>query len=90
MDWVDGNELAGVLGEIFAVDVTSARGACAGCGRMDTVAGARVYPHAPGLVARCPGCENVLLRVVRGGGRAWLDMRGMSFLEITMPEAAGP
>lgn len=90
MDWVDGNQLGGVLQEIFAVDLTGARGACAGCGRPETVGQARVYPHAPGLVARCPGCQGVLLRVVRGGGRAWLDLRGLTYLEIAMPEATGP
>jgi hypothetical protein len=89
MDWVDGNELGGVLGEIFAVDVTGARGACAGCGRTDVLGEARVYQHAPGLVARCPGCQSVLLRVVRGDGRAWLDLRGMTYLEILMPETTG-
>ena len=48
----------------------------------------RVYEHAPGLVARCPGCEEVLLRLVRTPDRAWLDLRGIVALEIPMPPDA--
>ena len=85
MDFVDGNELGGPMREVFAVDMTLARGRCVSCGRTGVVAEARVYDRAPGLVARCPGCEEVLLRVVRGPDRAWLDLRGMSYLEIPLP-----
>jgi hypothetical protein len=88
MDFVDGNALAGPLREIFAVELTGARGRCAGCGRMDTVAGWHVYQEAPGAVARCAGCDSVLLRLVRGPGRAWLDLRGVICLQITLPDAA--
>jgi hypothetical protein len=83
--FVDGNEMAGQLRELFAVDVTLARGRCATCGRVSEVAVTRVYDRAPGLVARCPGCEAVLIRVVRGPHRAWLDLRGLSVLEFPMP-----
>jgi hypothetical protein len=41
-----------------------------------------VYVQAPGSVARCPGCDAVLLRVVRSEGRIWLDLRGVSCLEL--------
>jgi hypothetical protein len=81
---LDGNALAGPLREIFAVDVTAATGRCAGCGRVGAVATLRVYTQAPGLVARCPGCEAVVLRVVRGPDRAWLDLRGTVSLEIPL------
>src|SRR6266545_4115174 len=54
--YADGNALAGPLREIFAVELTSATGRCASCGRTDTVAALRVYLDAPGAVARCPGC----------------------------------
>jgi hypothetical protein len=80
----DGNALAGPLGELFGVDVTSATGRCAGCGRTDVVAELRVYRHAPGLVARCPGCDEVILRLVRSTDRAWLDLRGIVSLEIPL------
>ncbi len=81
-DDVDGNALAGPLRDFFAVELTAARGTCAGCGRVDTVAGARVYSRAPGLVARCRGCDAVLARLVTGPGRSWLDLRGFAVLEV--------
>ncbi len=84
--WLDGNHLAGGLREIFATEVTVARGRCAGCGLIGPVGAAHVYDDlGPGLVARCPGCEAVLLRVVRGPDRAWLDLRGFTYLEFPVP-----
>jgi len=87
-EFVDGNALAGPLGEIFAVELTAATGRCVSCGRVDTVAALRVYQHAPGVVARCAGCDAVVLRLVRGPDRAWLDLRGLVSLEIALPEQA--
>jgi Family of unknown function (DUF6510) len=46
----------------------------------------RVFDHAPGVVIRCPTCDQVLLRLVRGPGRAWLDLRGLSYLQLPVPE----
>ncbi|WP_026877010.1 DUF6510 family protein [Jiangella gansuensis] len=84
-DYEDGNALAGPLGELFAVDVTTAIGRCAGCGRSGRVAELRVYSHAPGLVARCPGCDRVMMRLVRGPDAAWLDLRGTVSLRVALP-----
>jgi hypothetical protein len=84
-DYLDGNMLAGTLGELFTVDITTATGRCAACGTSGAIAQARVYPDAPGLTARCPACGQVLLRVVRGPGRAWLDLRGVTCLQLVIP-----
>lgn len=84
--WVDGNDLAGTLGEIFTMDVTIAQGACVSCGTVAMLGEARVYNRAPGLVARCLNCEDVVLRVVRGPGRAWLDLTGLRYLQLPMPD----
>jgi hypothetical protein len=81
----DGNALAGPLAEIFAMDVTTAIGRCAGCGLAGPVAQMRVYRHAPGWVARCPVCEEVILRLVRAPDAAWLDLSGALSLRIPMP-----
>jgi hypothetical protein len=81
----DGNALAGPLSEIFAVDLTAAIGTCTGCGRTGPVATMRVYHRAPGLVARCPGCDQVILRLVRGPRSAWIDLRGTVSLQIPLP-----
>jgi hypothetical protein len=85
--FTDGNSLAGPLRELFAVDVTAATAPCAGCGQVNAVGQLRVYagPQAPGLVARCPGCETVVLRVVRGPATAWLDLTGSGTLRIPLP-----
>lgn len=81
-DYEDGNALAGPLSEIFAVDVTVAEGRCTGCGVSGPLARLRVYGPAPGLVARCPDCGQVVLRFVRGADSAWLDLRGTVSLRI--------
>jgi hypothetical protein len=86
MQWVDGNDIAGAVAELFAADPTIARGRCLSCGQESMLAQARVYNRAPGMVARCPACEAVLLRLVRAPGRAWLDLRGLDCLEFTLPE----
>jgi Family of unknown function (DUF6510) len=86
-DELDGNSLGGALGEIFAVDLTTALARCAGCAAVSAVAEVHVYSDAPGWVARCPECEGVLFRVVRAPNRAWIEMRGVVRLEIAMPDA---
>ncbi|MDI1464455.1 DUF6510 family protein [Catellatospora sp. KI3] len=83
-DYADGNALAGPLREIFAVDLTAASGRCAHCGAEGPVALLRVYAHAPGLVARCPSCTEVVMRLVRGPNSAWLDLRGATSIRIPL------
>ena len=83
--FVDGNQMAGGLRDVFAVDMTVARGRCASCGRVAMIAEARVFDeNGPGLVARCPACEAVLLRMVRAPDRVWLDLGGLTYLEVPM------
>jgi hypothetical protein len=84
--WTDGNSLGGPLREVFSVDVTMAIGRCAGCGRTGPLAEARLYDHSPGAVLRCPDCGESLLRLVRGPGRAWLDLRGLEFIELPVTD----
>lgn len=78
----DGNMLAGPLSDVFAVEVTTATACCGGCGRNTTVAELAVYGPSPGLVARCPGCDDVLLRVTRTPTSTWLDLAGMASLRL--------
>jgi hypothetical protein len=84
--WTDGSALAGPLQDVFGVEVTTAMGRCTGCGRTMAMAEVRVFDRAPGVVARCPTCEQVLLRLVRGPGRAWLDLRGLVYLQLPVPD----
>jgi uncharacterized protein DUF6510 len=85
--WTEGSALAGPVHDVFRVDVTTAIGRCTGCGRTAPMAEVRVFDRAPGVVARCPACDQVLLRLVRGSGRAWLDLRGLTYLQLPVPEA---
>jgi hypothetical protein len=79
---LDGNAIGGLLHEVFGVEVTVATGVCRGCGAVDVVARLDVYVQAPGTVVRCPACEAVLMRFVRGPGRIWLDLGGLRTLEL--------
>lgn len=81
-DRLDGNAAAGLLGAIFPFEMTLAVAVCDSCGATAQVASLTVFAQAPGLIARCPGCEAVLLRVVEGPGRYWLDLRGLRSLEL--------
>jgi hypothetical protein len=79
---LDGNSAAGLLREVFAVEVTTARGRCDNCGAIAEIGSVSLYSNAPGCVFRCPQCEAVLMRIVADGGRYWLDVRGITWLEI--------
>ncbi|GAA1987900.1 DUF6510 family protein [Catenulispora subtropica] len=85
-EYEDGNALAGPLSDLFTVDVTTAEGRCTGCGAVGPIARLRVYGPAPGLVARCPDCGQVVLRLVRSTDEAWLDLRGTVSLRIRLGE----
>jgi Family of unknown function (DUF6510) len=85
--WTDGNALAGHVHDVFRVDITTAVGRCSRCTRTGPMAEVRVFDHAPGVVARCPACDQVLARLVRGPGRAWLDVRGLTYLQLPVAEA---
>ncbi len=79
---LDGNAAAGLFRELFAFELTTARGRCDNCGAVAEVGAVFVYANAPGTVLRCPRCGNVLMRIAKDDGRCWLDVRGVSWLEV--------
>ncbi|GAA1086316.1 DUF6510 family protein [Nocardiopsis metallicus] len=81
--YLDGNVLAGPLSEVFAVDVTAAERRCARCGDRGAFAQLRVHADGPGLVACCPNCEVLVLRLVRTPDGLVLDLGGTGC--ITLP-----
>jgi hypothetical protein len=85
MEHLDGNAAAGELSEVFALDPTTAVATCAGCGMTGTMAQAMVYETGIGTVLRCPSCDTVLLRYVRGGGAVRIEMRGVRVLRWAAP-----
>ncbi len=82
MGHVDGNALAGVLSELFRMDLTAASARCAHCGDEGMLGDAMVYPAAPGTVVRCPGCGGVLATIVQSEEQTWLSLAGVSALAI--------
>jgi hypothetical protein len=78
---LDGNAVAGLLGEVFAGEVTTAVGTCDGCGAVEAVGAVHVY-MAAGTVLRCPHCDAVVMKVVTDGERIWVDVRGLRTLEL--------
>jgi hypothetical protein len=79
---VDGNAAAGILSEVFVSDLTAARARCAGCGKTRTVGTLLVYAHGMGTIMRCPGCDCVVMRVVRTPTHVWLDATGATSIVI--------
>ncbi|MGW6292050.1 DUF6510 family protein [Streptomyces sp. NPDC055058] len=84
-DHLDGNAAAGDLESLFGADMTTASAQCHGCGRRTRLAEAHAYLGGPGTVLRCPGCEGVLLRLVRAPRDLWLDAAGMDHLRLPAP-----
>ena len=80
--WLDGNALAGPLREIMGTDHTIAELTCAGCRTTRPLAMMHVFDRAPGLVARCPGCDDVVMRVVHTSDRVLIDLRGSLVLSL--------
>jgi hypothetical protein len=81
-NYLDGNAAAGELSKIFVLDLTAAEGQCAHCGARKRFADAHVYMQSPGVVARCAVCQRVLLRLVNVRQRVFLDLRGMTYLNL--------
>lgn len=87
-DALDGNAIAGTLFTIFGTEMTTATGICAGCGASARLAELRVYLRAPGVVARCGRCDNVLMVLVEIRGITCVDLRGFAALDRGGPGAA--
>ena len=79
---LDGNAAAGLLGEIFPFEMTTAQVTCASCGSLWRVGQAMVYGHGMGTIVRCAACDNALIRVASLPGRYRLDLRGVKYLQV--------
>jgi Family of unknown function (DUF6510) len=84
---LDGNAEGGLLGELFALDVTAAEITCAGCGAVAAVGAVRVYGAAMGAIFRCANCDTIVLRLTRTPAGIFLDMRGAHGLFVAAPAA---
>lgn len=83
--FVDANAVAGMLQEVFARDVTTAEGTCAGCGRTTHLGRAHVYGRLPGVVLRCAACGHVLARLVATPRHLRFDLGGLTSVALARP-----
>jgi hypothetical protein len=80
---LDGNAVAGLLGQVFAADMTTATGTCGRCGARDVIGSLHAYQGA-GVVLRCPHCDHVLVTIVSGDARMWISFAGVQTLEVAV------
>ena len=83
---LDGNAAGGLLGELFALDVTSAEITCGGCGAAAAIGAVRVYGAAMGAILRCAHCDTAMLRITHTPAGLWLDMHGARRLFVAAPD----
>lgn len=81
MNVLDGNAIAGSLYAAFGGEMTTVTGVCGTCGASRRLAELRVYVDAPGVVARCPRCDTVLLVILEKRGIACVDVSGFAALD---------
>ena len=82
---LDANAAAGLLHEIFGVEMTAAPTECANCGNEAEIGTLLAFTHGPGLVLRCSTCENIVLRLVETPDAIYLDARGAVYLRLARP-----
>jgi len=79
---LDANATAGLLYEIFGVEMTAAPTECANCGNEAEIGTLLAFTHGPGIVLRCSGCEQVVLRIIQTPNEILLDARGAVYLRL--------
>ena len=77
---LDGNSAAGLLQEIFVLDITIAQIQCEACGSTGAVGALRLYAPPMGAVLRCPHCDSVLMKAVHTPHGRWFEMTGARYL----------
>ncbi len=82
---LDGNAMAGLLHKLFDAEMTIAPVECASCGRLGELGSLWAFVETPGYVMRCPGCQNIILRITVTPGEVYLDARGAAYLCIPRP-----
>jgi ribosomal protein S27E len=80
---LDGNAVAGILQEVFAVEMTTVIVTCNACGATEVVGALHVFRGA-GIVVRCPHCDNALVTIVKEGTRVWIGFAGVRMLQVAV------
>jgi hypothetical protein len=84
---LDANAAAGLLYEIFGVEMTASPTECAHCGNEAEMGTLWAFTQGPGIVLRCSTCENVVIRIVQTPEAIYLDARGAVYLRLARPAA---
>lgn len=79
---LDANALAGLLQEVFGVEMTAVPSQCAGCGNEAEVGSLLAFVHGPGYILRCSACKQVVLRIVQTPESYFIDARGAAYLRL--------
>jgi hypothetical protein len=79
---LDANATAGILYEIFGVEMTASPTECANCGKQGEMGELLAFTQGPGIVLRCATCEHVVLRIVQTPQAIYLDARGAVYLRL--------
>jgi Family of unknown function (DUF6510) len=79
---LDGNAVAGMLGEVLSVEATTVIARCGSCGGEGALGTALAYVQCPGVVLRCPDCTAVLMRFAHIHGHLVADLHGAGRLTI--------
>lgn len=87
---LDGNAVAGVLQEIFGLEMTTNPAECGNCGKVSQLGGLLAFTQAPGAVLRCPACGEVMLTIVETPDSIYLDARGAAYLKLARPGGQAP
>jgi len=85
---LDGNAVAGLLQDVFGLEMTASPAECANCGQVNELGALLAFTRAPGAVLRCPACEEVVLRIVETPDAIYLDARGAAHIRLHRPTAS--
>lgn len=82
---LDGNVAGGLLRQIFVAEMTTARVVCAHCGQEGLMGEAAVYASAMGMVVRCAGCGEALIRAAQRPQDVRVDFSGVWLVRLRLP-----
>lgn len=82
---LDGNAAAGLLQDIFGAEMTATPTECAHCGNLAEIGTLLAFTQGPGIVLRCSGCRQIILRIVQTPEFYYLDARGAVYLRLKRP-----
>ena len=77
---IDGNGVAGLLAEITGAELTTVVRTCPSCGERRMIGEHHAY-QGPGVVLRCPGCDDVALVIGVQEHQLLVEWRGTYVVE---------